>query len=459
MNEAESTTGPIERFLAAIRSDDASAAQRVVSEHPEIVGSSFPAACCVGDVDTVAAWLARDPTQARSGNGREGWPPLIDLCLSRFHASGRAASDGILRCATLLLDHGADPNTFVTIEGETWKLSALYYACMSNNVPVVRLLLENGANPNDGESVYHAAEHDHRECLELLAAHGADLGGRSPEWGNTPLYFLAGYKEPHPMIARATSGMRWLLEHGADPNVTSTDRHETPLHRVADFGRGAEVVNLLLDHGADPLALRADGRTAYTLAARAGNIPAADVLAARGGSTALAPIDALIGACMRGDESAARGMLAADPGLMASMTHDDWASLARVAENGEAASVRLLVDLGFDLGWEGEWGGTALHHAAWVGDVAMVRLLLELGAPVNVRDRTYGCSPIAWAAHGSANGHGREEDYCTAVEELLAAGSEPAPATNRWGKSAAEMASPRVRELLEARGFGVGSMT
>src|SRR5882672_1023908 len=108
LSEQDQTEHFIDRFLAAVRSEDAAAARQLVTDHPEIAGASFPVACCVGDADTVAAWLARDPAQARTGHGREGWPPLIDLCLSRFHADGLRTSEGILRCATLLLDHGAD---------------------------------------------------------------------------------------------------------------------------------------------------------------------------------------------------------------------------------------------------------------------------------------------------------------------------------------------------------------
>jgi ankyrin repeat protein len=102
-------------------------------------------------------------------------------------------------------------------------LSPLYHACMANDVAQVEELLLAGADPNDGESVYHAAQLNRRECLALLLAHGADLSGRNAEHHNTPLYFLAGHREGEPGTDAAVLGMRWLLEHGADPNVTSYD--------------------------------------------------------------------------------------------------------------------------------------------------------------------------------------------------------------------------------------------
>src|SRR5262249_26428456 len=143
---------------------------------------------------------------------------------------------------------------------------------------------------------------DHRACLELLQAHGGDLSSRHPGWLNTPLYFLAGYKEFHPFCGTATAGMRWLLEHGADPNVTSYASAETPLHRIAAYGRGPEVAAMLLDAGLHRSAVdqpRADGRTAYALAVRTGNTAVAAFLRERGADVSkVAPVDELLGACM-----------------------------------------------------------------------------------------------------------------------------------------------------------------
>lgn len=65
---------------------------------------------------------------------------------------------------------------------------------------------------------------------ELLRAHGANLSDAHADWGNTPLYFLAGYREPNEHIDTVTHGIQWLLERGADPNVPShvTTRDGSP---------------------------------------------------------------------------------------------------------------------------------------------------------------------------------------------------------------------------------------
>jgi hypothetical protein len=93
----------------------------------------------------------------------------------------------------LLLAHGADPNTYYATPefGRESKMHALWAAtCQANNPCGCPLLLEAGADPNDSESIYHAAEKFHLECLELLAEFGVNLSNRIQPWNNTPLYFF-----------------------------------------------------------------------------------------------------------------------------------------------------------------------------------------------------------------------------------------------------------------------------
>lgn len=352
-----------------------------------------------------------------------------------------------------MLAGGADPNAFefFNADDQNSKLPALYWACEHNHIPVVRLLLERGANPNDGESTYHSAQHGHLECLDLLLAHGADISGQHPHWRNTPLYFLAGHTDDQHGAAPWLRGMKWLLDHGADPNVPSSAKAETPLHPLVRSRRTIAAVTALLDHGASVDQPRADGRTPLSVAVRSGNDAAAALLRSRGAAAGdLTPVDHLLGACMRGDEAAARAIVAADTAILQRFTEEDRGFFARAADENSSPALRLMAALGFDLAWEGDDGGTPLHHAAWLGRPELVALLLDLGAPVNVRDRTYGSSPIAWAAHGSTNCRSADDDYAAVVQLLLAAGSTHAAAINKWGEPPGAMASPRVATLLKA---------
>ncbi|HEV8630780.1 MAG TPA: ankyrin repeat domain-containing protein [Thermoanaerobaculia bacterium] len=446
----------VERFLRALNEHRAVTAARILRRRPEIGRAGIFAACAAGEPEVVAVAIAADPGVIDATHQPDGGTPLIYACASPLHTSSPERARGIRRCAELLLDAGADPNQHTLFEepsGNTAPIAALYYACVTDHRELVATLLARGANPNDGESIYHAAELDHEACLELLLAHGADVSGRHPQYGNTPLFFLAGYKDFHESTAAATRGMAWLLAHGADPNVTSYKVEETPLHRIAANGRGPAVAEMLLAHGAAVDQPRADGKTAYAMAVRAGNVATAETLRAHGADPArLTPADRLLGACMVADEAAARAVLAEHPDLVAQLSDEDRQAFALAAEEGHEASVRLMHALGFDFRWEGEWGGTPLHHAAWHGNVAMTRLLIGLGTPLNVRDRVYGSSALGWAGHGSV--HCRkdaDDDYVAVVTALLDAGADRETSINRWGEPPENMSSRRVARLLKER--------
>jgi ankyrin repeat protein len=258
--------------------------------------------------------------------------------------------------------------------------------------------------------------------------------------------------------------MAWLLAHGADPNVplgrvsdgqTRAQLGETPLHRVAAGGHGAAAIESLLAHGARVDAARTDGATPYVLAIRAGNRAAADALAAAGADVArLAPVDRLLDACLTGDAAGAHALVASHPGLVASLDEEAARAIHVALDDDRPAAVAIMLSLGWPLGVESEWGGTALHWAAWHGRVALVRQLLAHGAPVNARDSRYGSSPIAWAAHGSRfSPRANDDDYPAIVHLLLDAGATRAEAYNRWHEPPERLARPSVVHALRARGF------
>lgn len=86
----------------------------------------------------------------------------------------------------------------------------------------------------------------------------------------------------------------------------------------------------------------------------------------------------------------------------------DWA-----AEHGFADRLALLALHGIDIAQaelvEHEFpddpnvrdddGATPLHHAAWSGDLNLIRRLLEAGADPSLVDHRFGTTPLGWAQH------------------------------------------------------------
>ena len=298
------------------------------------------------------------------------------------------------------------------------ELPPLYYASVANDLAEVKRLLEAGADPNDGESVYHAAEKNHRAVIDLLIAHGCNISAAHPVYKNTPLFFLCHHTDDEGGRAAWHQGIAYLLEHGADPNVASGEAEGTPLQQIATAPATAATTKLLLDHGANPLARNTRGFTPYQIAVRNGNTATAQLIAERGGAVPLTPEDEFLGTCLQGDEARAREIVQANPTL----------------------SGVLAKEIAFS--------GTLLHWAAWRGRVEAVRALIALGADVNARDGEFGSSPLGWAGHGSKACRAADDDYCAVVDLLRNAGATREASINKWSETPESMATARVAERL-----------
>ncbi|HEY9227867.1 MAG TPA: ankyrin repeat domain-containing protein, partial [Gemmatimonadaceae bacterium] len=291
---------------------------------------------------------------------------------------------------------------------------------MRSVLPIARLLLDAGANPTDGESVFHAAEHNNVDALELLLASGANLNFVG-DWGNTALYFLLRWHDLE-REARVRAGLVWLLEHGADPNVPSGKERENALHVAVRRGQSADVIRLLLEHGADVNARRGDGSTPWLIAKRAGLDDIASLLESAGAETTeLSPADLLLAACARGDVDAARRL--SSPALIEALEPSDRVLLPDSATAGRASTALACVAAGFPVNTLDHMGATALHHAAISGDASLVRALLDAGSDITIRDNEHSATPLGWALFGVDHVKGSPGDYAGSVRALLDAGA------------------------------------
>jgi ankyrin repeat protein len=452
----------IEQFLVAIRGAAFKDAQRTLGALPDMASESIHAACAIGDPEAVAHHLDRDASLLNAEHG--GWPPLLYACGSLLSRVSARQSAGILECATLLLDRGADPNTSSLTDPSNpeSEISAFRRAMMCGNIPVAMRLNQRGVQPNlenwFSELQQQMSDSFREASREFFARPGErklfrnrleemrQQQGQGALWGSDKWWFHAYVQMEHPTTY--IEMFRPLIESKSlDPNRTGINGH-TMLHQAAHSGT-AELIELLLDHGADLRRLTPDGRTALVLAVRAGKNLNVDALRARGATNAgLRPIDELVGACIRGNAAEIRAILNEHPHAATQISAEDTEVLVKAAAMNILDRVKLMLACGFDPGRFGEGGITALHAAAWHGHVKMVRILLDFHAPVNSRDLTYGSSPLAWAAHGSKHRITAEDDYCAIVNALVDADADYESAVSRSGVRPEDIASERVAVLL-----------
>ncbi len=71
--------------------------------------------------------------------------------------------------------------------------------------------------------------------------------------------------------------------------------------------------------------------------------------------------------------------------------------LQEAARKGDAATVRKLIDDGVDVNTKFRYGATALFYAADHGNLEVVKVLLEKGADLTLKDTFYGFTPLMLA--------------------------------------------------------------
>ncbi|RAP74735.1 ankyrin repeat domain-containing protein [Paenibacillus montanisoli] len=398
-----------DEFLTAAVNGNEDKARAVLAADKEIPRRSIHAAAALGDAESVRLLLQGDAALAAKPGGPANGEPLLYLAFSCF-LSNPQYTEHFVQTARLLIAHGADVNASLPQKDDPHerRLSALYGAVgQAGNAAVGKILLEAGADPNDGESLYHAAEWPSHECLTLLFEYGVDANA-------TPALMRKLDFEDY-------FGVRLFLENGTDPNLT-LGTLGPPLYWAIFRGRSASIIELLIQYGADVNAAGADGKTVYQMAVRYGRTDIADMLRIHGAAAKAERIDELFGAYAVSGEIAVREILRQEPGLLASMSRKDRLMLLEFAEMNKAESVNLMLETGFDITAKKE-PGTALHFAAWFGHIETVRVLIAHGASLTATN-AYGGMPLNSAIHGSLHcPTSRKGAHAAVVEALIKAGS------------------------------------
>ncbi|HEX6535021.1 MAG TPA: ankyrin repeat domain-containing protein [Gemmatimonadaceae bacterium] len=308
-------------------------------------------------------------------------------------------------------------------------------------------LIERGATV----TAHAAARLGMLDRLEALVAADPSLVHARGGDGQMPLHCAATVE-----IAR------WLLDRGAHIDALDVDHESTPAQYM--MGDRRDVARFLVERGcrtdilmaaalgdidrvrahldADPSSVRTrvsardfpmrDPRAGGTIYQwTLGRHKTAHVIArdlARGDIYDLlmerSPDELRLSeACRAGDDDTVRAVLDRNPALAAALPDEASAELVAAAETNDTAAARRLLAAGWPPDARGERGETALHHAAWYGNLELVRELLRRGAPVDAVENQYGGTPLDWARHGETQCWRREEgDYAGVLKALRGEG-------------------------------------
>src|SRR4051794_37778690 len=369
--------------------------ERLLDHDPDLARAGFDVALVLGDARAVGAALAADATLLGHEVGDTGKRPLSCCCHSACLQPDSPRAADVLATIEVLLDRGSDPNE--VFHNEYGAMSVLYGAAgVGHNPEATRLLLARGADPDDGESVYHAVEADDTTCLELLLDAGATVH-HTNALGNA---------------IRNPVKVRILLERG-DLRPGDAELDHALLYAMED-----QVAELLIAHGATVEVRDRDGLTPYSRAVRRGDPSLAALLARHGAITDADRMAAWLGAVQLGEP------VGPAPGPF---RHDDAELLPMMASSGADERVTRLLDAGVPIDAPGIDDGTALHYAGMWGRPSTVALLLRRGAEVNLMAGPG--MPLGWTAWGSRalGGAERRDDYLECARLLIEAGATVTP--------------------------------
>jgi len=401
-------------------------ANLILSRYPQVATASIYTAAVLADEPALRGFLARDPALATAPGGPHNWDALTYLCFSRYLRLDPARADAFVACARLLLDHGASANTgwMETTDDDPpreFLESALYAAAgLAKHADLTRLLLDHGADPNDEETCYHAPETYDNTVMQILIESGR-CNERSLAW-------LAARKADW----HDEKGLLLALDGGANPNYLTQWSH-TPFQHSIRRDNGLVMIEMFLDHGADPYLRNSEnGRNAFQMAAYHGRGDILRALETRGFTPQYdQPLDLLIGGCARADRASVDTILDKFPLLHDQLLRIGGTPLARFAGTANLDGVRVLLDLGVpvDALWpEGDpyfnhtRNSTALHVAAWRAHHDVVGELIVRGANVNAADAR-GRTPLQLAVKACIDSYWMRRRKPDSVAALLGAGA------------------------------------
>jgi ankyrin repeat protein len=394
-------------------------AEAVLSADPGLATANIFTAAVTGNFQAVQKFLSDDPENAKAIAEPYSGTALVYLCMSKYLRLKKQLSDNFLRAASALLEAGADANAGFWTKGEFPEFeTALYGAAgVAHHAELTKLLLKYGADPNDGEVVYHSTETHDQAVLKVLV--------ETERLTSESLSLMLIRKHDWHDIA----GIKYLLEHGADPNLPWS-KGVYAIHHALSRSNALEAIRLLLEYGADTSVTSA-GQTAVVHAARDGRSDVLALFRDRGISIETEGVDKLIAACAEDDHHTIEIITNNFPGLLEEIKTIGGELLSRFTLNGNGPGVKQLIDIGIDVNtswlhgdgyFEIPQGSLPIHVAAWLGRPYMVKLLIEHGAHIDIPDGN-GLTPLALAVRACINSYWTNRRTPDSVAALIQAGA------------------------------------
>jgi hypothetical protein len=182
--------------------------------------------------------------------------------------------DQDLEAAEILINNGANVDRVTTLEYDGWEVpkvrgtimkraTCLLAAIDTGSMPMVRLLVERGANVNQSfrtglmrTPLQRAAEIGNFDMVQYLLERGAHADSAPCYSGGTPLQLTA--------IGGYVGVAELLLEHGADvDHLPAEGNGRTSFEGAAEWGR-VDMMSLLVSRGLDfDLVVNEQGHTQY----------------------------------------------------------------------------------------------------------------------------------------------------------------------------------------------------
>lgn len=423
MVDDETPAGRLKRALFFGQHD---VVEAVLRDHPQAAHEDFGLECALYDVEAVTARIARDPGIATRLVGPRR--PILHLAFSR-HIHGMGDQAAMIGVGEALRRAGADVNDGYEMRPGSGQVQSALYGAIGHgkNMALARWLLAKGADPNDGESLYHACELGHLDGVSMLLASGA-----RPE-GTNALARMLDFNDPR--------GVQLLLGAGADPNegakpaASGGSSHAIPaMHQAARRMCSREVGELLLAYGADGTAPFM-GHSAFAFARMMGNDAIAELLREVEQDPKLDPVEEVFAGAARGEvleEVAALEMTPEQRRLMCRV----------VAYDDRLAHVKALVGIGVNPDWPEEMEMPAIHVAGWEGQADIVAYLIAFEPDLSARN-SYGGDLMGTIIHGAEACPARgRRDHLGCARIVLEAGAP------LHGHDIKNCANPEMRDFL-----------